>query len=757
MLKTLSTTALVTSACLLATPQANAAAEEGFRLEEIVVTAERRARSIQKVPIAITALQGDTLERLQISTAEDLSQYTPSLHIFAEAVGTEFYTIRGIGRANEDLSSDSGVAVFLDDIYISRQSAANASMFDIERVEVLRGPQGTLYGKNATGGAINIITRKPTDDFSGWASAEYGNFNRLNIEGAINGPLVDDKVFARVAFVSKNRDGIYTSLTTGNKGNNIDTQGARGSLRFTPSDRLEINASVDWIKSEQDGVMKSVIVDVPGTPYVLKDFFIASVFPTQEANIRSTRAGTDGEQGLETYGSTLRLDYQFDDFSLASISGYREEKSYHEEDNDRAPERSGEVFSTQNTWTLSQELRFVSAEEGSLSMGGRLSWAGGLYWFHEEGSRLQGRYSNFNGPGGLQGPGSPEIQQSISTWDTSINTDAFAVFGQASFSLTEVFTLTGGLRYTYEKKDFFVDTDAVPLTPGGDPYSLFLPNGPYTANVSESWERVTPHVGIEAQLTQDILAYASYSHGFKSGGFDGQAGGPNIEPFKHERVVNYETGLKAQFLDGKLQTNFSAFISDFKDLQQQGFSETGLPITANAADAQVKGIEVELDARPTENLSMSAGLSYIDTQYKDYFIEVFDPTIQGGPPFRLVNKAGDRIGLIPKYSFNARVMYVVPMGDSGALQFQADMVGVSNTITEFNTLWSDSYETFNARITWLSADDRWEAGVWVRNITDEEYYRGGGPVPDLNDQITRLGLVADPRTYGITVKMRFGE
>ncbi|MBL4589263.1 MAG: TonB-dependent receptor, partial [Alphaproteobacteria bacterium] len=477
----------------------------------------------------------------------------------------------------------------------------------------------------------------------------------------------------------------------------------------------------------------------------------------QEENIRSSRAGTHGEQGIETYGSSLRVDYHFDGMDFSSITGFREEKSYNTEDNDRAPERSGEAFSEQSTWTLSQEFRFVSIEDGALTMGGKLSWAAGLYWFHEEGTRLQGRYSNFFGPGGLQGPGSPEVQQSISTWDTAITTDALAVFGQASYALTEMFSITGGLRYTYEKKDFTVDTNAVPLTAGGNPYSLFLPNGPFSTQVAESWGRVTPHVGLEAQLDEDIFAYAIYSHGFKSGGFDGQSGGPNLAPFKHERVVNYEIGVKARFFDGKLQTNISAFYADFKDLQQQGFSETGLPITSNAADARVQGLEVEIDVRPLENLTISGGLSLMDTEYSDYFIKVFDPTIVGGPPFRLVDKSGDRIGLTPKYSYNLRVLYAQPLDNGSTVNFQADLVGVSNTITEFNTLWSNSYDVVNARITWVSADESWEAGLWVKNITDEEYYRGGGPVPDLNDQIARLGLVADPRTYGLTIKWRFGE
>jgi iron complex outermembrane receptor protein len=727
---------------------------EQTTLPEIVVTAERRITNLQTVPVPITMIKGDTIEKLQIETVEGLSLLTPSMHVFAEATNSEFYTIRGIGRSNEDLSSDPGVAVYVNDIYIARQGAANAALFDVERIEVLRGPQGTLYGKNATGGAVNIIPRMPEHTLSGYAAVDGGEYDTFNLRGAINIPVAGEKLLTRVSFLNRNRDGLYRNLSTGEAANNTDAKGFRASFLSEPTENFEIYATLDWENSDQVGVLKSVIVDVPGTKYILKDFFTVSEFPTQEENVRTSRAGTNGEQGLETYGGSLRLTWRLAAFDFVSITGYREETSYHLEDNDRAIEKSAEVFSDQDTSTISQEFRLVSNRD---ALGGRLTWAAGLYYFNEDGIRDQSRYSDFFGPGGLVGPGSPEVQQSITTWFTDIETNAWAVYGQGTFAAHERLGIILGIRYTDEEKKFGIDAVAVPIYPGGSDYSLFIPGGAYVTSVSESWDNTSIRAGLEWRVSDDVMTYLTYSEGFKSGGYDGQAGGPNLVPFRPELAKNYELGLKSQFASGRVRTNVAVFHSDFEDLQQQGFSETGVPITSNAAESQVEGLEVEGDWLISSNWTLSAGVSLMDTEYTNWFIEVFDPTIQGGPPFRLVDKSGDRIGLIPKYSANARLLGHLPVGTAGRVNFQLDFAAVSDTITAFNTLWSNSYNVWNTRISWESSDATWELALWLRNITDEFYYRGGGPVPDIDDKIARLGLVADPRLFGLTLEWRFGE
>jgi iron complex outermembrane receptor protein len=738
---------------LLTTPMTQTYAQESDAsvLEEIVVTAQRREESLYDVPIAITALSGDFLEQNQVFTAEALSLYTPSLHIFAEAVNTEFYTIRGIGRANEDLGSDSGVAVFIDDVYVARQGAANLVLFDVERAEVLRGPQGTLWGKNATGGAINVITRKPTGEIGGYIGADIGDYGTMNLRAAADAPLIEDTLNARVAFVSRERDGLYRNLTTGEDGNNVNTQAFRGTLSYTPSDATEVVLSADWARSEQDGVLKSVIVDVPGTLYVLKDFFLVT-FPGQESDLRTSRSGVHGGQGIEQYGATLMIDHELSTMNLVSITGYRTEDSHHAEDNDRAPERSGDVWSVQDSSTFSQEFRLNSSSDGPST------WTAGFYWFHEEGDRDQSRYSDFFGPGGLIGPGSPEFQNSTTTFKQNIETDSFAVFGQYTYAFNDQWSVTLGGRYTDETKDYFIDAFAVPNVPGGDDFSLFIPDGAFTASSSASWTEFTPRVSVQFAPSDNINTYFSYSEGFKSGGYNGSPdNAAGVVPFRPEQAESYELGLKGLFFGGQMSANIAGFFTDYTDMQLQGFDPvTGSPITNNAASAEISGLEVEATGLIGDGFQYVIGASFLSHEFKDYFIEVFDPTIVGGPPFRVVDKAGDRIGLIPEYNYHVGLSYTWPLSGGGSMTLGGDLAAVDETITVFNTMWSNAYEVFDARLVWQSSGS-WSTTLWVRNLFDEDYYRGGGPVPDLDDKISRLGLLADPQIFGISFDWRYGD
>jgi len=746
---------------------APAAEAQAGGIEDIVVTAERRSESVQRTPIAISAFSGDTLTERRIDRVEDLSQITPSLQIFAEQVNNEAYIIRGIGRSNEDLTTDAGVAVYINDIYISQPGMANAAFFDVERVEVLRGPQGTLYGKNAVGGVINVISRRPTRDYEGELIAEVGGLDLLKVTGAAGGPL-GDTLSGRIAFYSSRKDGAYTNLTTGRRANDIETQAIRGSLNYAPSDRVNIDLIVDYSDSNQDGVLKSVIADRPGERYILKDFFIVDEFPTQEADIRSARSDLDGEQGIEQWGAAFRADFNADAGTISFLSGYRTEDSYNSEDVDRTAQAANNFYATQHSWMTSQELRFVSDDGGPLSLGGRLHWSVGAYWFHEEGRRDQYNYLNArivtSSPGdpdnpddGLLGPGTPDAQNSTARFLQTINTDSFALFGQAKYDITDRLGLTLGLRYTQEQKRARLQASSTAAIAGEDPYSLFVSDGPFDTTRSRRYRKLTPKAVLEYRFSPLINFYASYSRGFKSGGFNGQAGTlADFAPFEPEVADNYELGIKADLLDRRLRVNLAAFHVDFKDLQVAGTNEQGQVITSNASNARVQGIELEITAQPVDGLTLRGSMSLLDATFQDYIVEEFDPTITDGPPFVLVDKSGDRLDDVPNHMFNLGADYRFELPGGSRIRLGVDASIVSDTVSNQNTLRANAYQVVNALVGWTSADGHWDVSGWIKNLTDEVYYRGGGAVPDFNKQLTRVGLVADPRTAGVTVKFSFG-
>jgi iron complex outermembrane recepter protein len=745
-----------------------ASADAPASLEVVIVTAERRAESVQDTPIAISAFTGESLQELGLTTVEDLAEVTPSLQIFAEQINNEAYIIRGIGRSNEDLTTDSGVAVYINDVYIAQPAEANAAFYDIERVEVLRGPQGTLYGKNAVGGVINLITRKPDDELSASLSAEAGSLGLQTYTGAVGGPLVEGIAAARIAGYYSRNDGAYNNLTTGEDANGVEIEAARGSLRLTPSDRLEINLVLDASDSTQDGVLKSVISDYDGARYVLKDFFEVDEFPAQEADIRSSRSETNGRQGIRQWGGSLRTDYSTDGGTLSWLAGYRTEESYNLEDIDRTERLINNFEGTQDTWSSSHELRFVSADDGALSAGGRLQWSAGLYWFHEEGWRNQDIYLRARVPSsspgdpdnpddGLLGPGTPDVQDSTASFLQTIETDSYAAFGQAKYHVTPTFGITLGLRYTDETKRASVDATSVG-TAGGDPYSLFQPNGPYSRAQEGTWTMLTPKLVLEYEAAQDIHTYASYARGFKSGGFNGQSGTfEELEPFEPEQADNYEIGIKSDLFANRLRLNLAAFQINFEDLQIAGTNAQGLVVTTNAADSRIRGIELEASALPTPALTLRAAVSLLEAEFRNYFVEEFDPTITDGPPFVIVDKEGDRLDDVPEYSVALGADYKWLLEGGSDLSLGVDGTIKGDTVSNQDTLRASSYSVFNTRLGWTSADGAWTVAAWVRNLTDEVYYRGGGAVPDFDKHVARVGLVADPRTYGITITYTLGK
>jgi len=722
--------------------------KEELTLEEVIVTAERRQESVQEIPMSVTAITADTISAMGYRTSQDLQNIVPGLTIRSPQIGQNNFVIRGIGEANDDVSSDSGVGVFVDDIYMARTSAANLTLYDLERVEVLRGPQGTLYGRNTAGGSINIITSKPGDEFEGKFGLDVGSEGLINAKAFLSGPLIEGKLFAKASIASFNRDGIMTNLYDGVEGNEIDTITGRVGLRYLAGDRVEFLFTIDSEKTRPGPNLKSLgpedgfenIGTLPSGPQPASD-------PVRSANVNNST----GEK-FDTTGGMARMNVDFDAATLSLIGGYREEQTFYNEDFDATPDDNlNEVHDEDGSWG-SLELRLSSNAGGSLSADGRLNWTGGLYYFTEdtdktldfESTTLPFILCNFVFPP-FACAGVPPGTFSAVRYFQQIETDAYAVFGQATYDLSDRFSLTAGLRYTSEEKDFtalgYVDG---PMQP---PFNPILEED-IDCKGNKDFSNTSGKLALDFKFTDNVLVYGTFSQGYRSGGFNGQA--PNNEEacggFDEETANNYEMGLKADWADNRVRTNLSVFYTDYSDLQVTVIPQPGgTPTTTNAADSEITGAEIEFEALVTANFSLHGNAAFLDATYKEFV------TFEQG---ELVDKSGDRIAEVPDTTWNLGFLYNFPLNSGAQLSLRGDYIWESETKVIGVLL--PQWESANFSLAYQPPSSNWMLSAWVRNAFDELYWTATG-VADTADINAVPRLLEAPRTYGISFEYFIGN
>ena len=429
------------------------AVEGEFTLEEIIVTAERRSENLQDIAASISAVTGARLEKLGIRDIRDLQNFIPGLTVKGQSIGSVKLNIRGVGQAQDDITVESGVGVFIDDIYIPRQGAASGALYDLERVEVLRGPQGTLYGRNTAGGSINFISKRPGEKLEGKFSAEYGNRNTYNVGGYLSGPVIEDKLFVKASVLTQQADGYVTNTVTGNKGNGADTYAGRFGLRYIVDEDLEFYMTLDGEKSNPEAKLFNIGPDGGYQSFVhalFNNIVGFDIFPGEPAtNFYETAVDNDGFEQLETWGLMARVDSNHENFNASYIFGYRESELNTDADRDLSPVSLLNERHDEDTSWGSVEARFSSNPEGNWSMDGDLEWTVGLYYFWEDGTRQVDFYNFDTIAIATQGAFDGEA---ILRFDQSIETEAFAVFGQTTYSITDTTRFTFGGRWTTEQK-----------------------------------------------------------------------------------------------------------------------------------------------------------------------------------------------------------------------------------------------------------------------------------------------------------------
>ncbi len=742
-------------------------------LEEVVVTAQKREQSLQDVPIALNAFDAEFLRTTGAQSLDNLQQFTPGLESTNLGVTQPTFTIRGIGTGGLSIGTDPAVGVYVDGVYVGRSASSNTEFSDIQRVEVLKGPQGTLFGRNAAAGAIQVITQKPTQDFEGFARVRAGNYDKLLGEAAINVPLIEDTLSSRFNITGSRRDGYVENAFGGDDLNDQYYYAGRASFLWTPSELTDLRYTFDYNQLDQDAphaIGLNPDLSPTGTPGgALGD---VDVFGPVANDVLSE------EETRKLYAHTIQLDHEFDWSTMTFIGSYRSFESNVRQDEDglgliaQQPPEYFAYLDTNNIEDNSQlylELRFAGNN-------GPLQWVGGLSYYDEDGEQ-SAEVSTFAGslirnltsdPAnnvwpepdnatclGLSalalGTAYPCSAAWTETMNNKANTVSMAVFGDVTWQFSDQFGLTLGLRYTRDEKDFEWYNPANTLT--GNPANDVI----FTADASpeaaaakvgwvktdDSWSNLDPRVVLNYYPSEDVLVFASYANGYTAGGFNSLQVGSNFDP---EEVDNFELGIKSQWLDQSLRVNASVYqyyYSDKQDIQQVDDGTAIKKYVTVTGDAKGTGMEAEITWLPTDSLQLGLNYGYLDAEWTDR--TVGDINLDGepldGPQQRLVFLADYNLGL----------------GNNGDLLFHFDYSWTSApernpASADYNVDYEtkdDAYNLSNARITWITPSTAWQVALWAENLFDTEHVVGySGISSDLNTPYVRRNK---PLFYGLEV------
>jgi iron complex outermembrane recepter protein len=686
------------------------AAAEG--LSDIIVTASKRSENVQKTPIAVTAISSDGIEQSRIATFRDIAGLVPGLVAprQSSAQTTQTYSMRGIGEP--DTFVEPTVAVYVDDVYLGRAVGSLYDTPDLERIEVLRGPQGTLYGRNSSAGAIRFITKQPTSDPSLYVSAAYGSYDNLDLKARINGPiLADDKLNGSFSIIRHTRDGWMYSIPLNQHVNDLDLWIFRGKLKSQLTDRLSITLAGDAMFDRSTQSYYAPVNQPNGqTGTGVKtdpDITWAESPPFNKTN---------------TYGGSLTVKYEInDELALKSVTAYHGLDGPIYYDNDGVTAIKSDSYGDFVQSQYSQEINLNGEYE-------RFNFVFGLFYFYETfwNNRLsQQATSNIDNIG------------QISASTNTLKTTSYSAFGQANYKLSDVFTITVGGRYTTDKRDFRAtfasraNTQLLdPRLWDYDPVLLEQRFGAFTNRVFvvppvKKFSNFTPKLGVQAQWSPNLFQYISWSKGFKSGGYDLRSSNPvnASKSFDPQIVTAYEAGVKARLFEGQLTANLALFYNDVKDLQLRATSpatptSVGYSGVINAASGTTKGGELELSAAPTDGLRLGATAAYLKTKYKT-FTAVLPANVAGRTTL-----IGLDYPLSPKWQFSGKFDWKLPLNVAGKWRIVSD---ISYETRRFFDLYNTPQarqgpQTFvNGTISYTTEDGDLTAGIQGTNLFNARY------------------------------------
>lgn len=664
--------------------------EPEVTLTPVVVTAQKRAEDMQDVDISVSTLSGEQLEKLHLSNPREVPDFIPGVRLVQpNGAGTYSFSVRGVTQNDTADHQESPTAIYVDDVYVSQMAGLALQMFDTDRVEVLRGPQGTLFGRNATGGLAHFISRRPSEDTNGYLKATVGEYNLVRTEGAIGGKLFDNNnVLGRLAFTTNNHDGLFENTNTGRDSENGNDKALRGQLLFNlPGDSSLLLIGRYGNKDVRAGAWES-IPSSPG-PDGRGVFGVpTNLFGLGASGDFKTAGDAKGYAKINAGGVAAKFDTfikTLDDAQLTVILDYQNLRKKYLEDSDTTPLPVAHFYNTSNVDQYSAEARLAGQKDA-------LNWIAGAYYLKIDGRYTQGAQGTFLG-GLLFDP-------------YTLKTESYAVFGQTDYALTDRLGLTAGARYTVDRKNFnFISTV------GGVHVFEFTPAtvGEQTRLDDGFW---SGKLGLNYKLSPASLLYASYNRGSKGGGFNAPAApffftATGFIPFKHETLDAYEIGSKNEFWDRKARLNAELFYYDYKN--SQAFNQFGFTQLISNAPARNIGGEMELQLAPTNDWLLGVGISYIDAIVKN---------IDLGTGPHNYNPANT-----PRWSSNALARYTWRM-NSGSVEFQLDGNAFSSqyfALSNAPVTKQGGYSLTNARVHFTTVDKKYEYGLDITNIFDKHY------------------------------------
>lgn len=725
-------------------------AAQASALEEVIVTASKRSQSLQDVPMAITAFSDQVIQEAGINNAVDLAVLTPSLTI---STGNQPFTasfrIRGIGTSQDDIALEPSVGIFVDEVFLSRSGLGMSDLTDIERIEVLQGPQGTLYGKNTNAGAISIFTKDPDlEEFEAYVETSVGNYNLTKLTAAASGPLTESLAY-RITGTIDQRKG-YFDNGAGDDLNSADDWNIIAKLLYVPSDNLRV-----LIKgSHVDRNAKCCAADSVQGASVNEELAARGLAIDKNNPFdHEIAVNIDNEFKNKVDALSMIIDYDRDWGSLKSITAWGHAEGNASYDVDRSQlDVMSYVDATSEGGNFSQELRFAS------ETGGPLDYQLGLFYFQSSTTGGDGSPFVFVGEdfisqanqqpdiAALLPAGVPSIAfiaqpgDSIRA-DIKLETETFALFGQTTWHISERWRITGGLRGTHEQKDAdiltAIDSTAVSAQLVGQSF-LNAVTTPVDQDYSRSTNDVNWLLDTSFDLHDDTMIYARAATGSKSGGFNTVNGTPEQREFEDESTNSYELGVKSTVLAARLRINAAAFYTETDDYQYQQAGDLGLgTFVSNLPSVETSGLDVNMQAQPLPNLTLTGGFLYM------YKYEITD-----GP------QKGDKLPFTAKYNATASATLVFPLADGG-IYIRADYSYMDDhqTTDSINAQDKDyqNRNLFNAKVGWRG--DHWDVSVWGKNISDNKY--AGLTSPTFPITTMDAYFLAPPRTYGATLRYDF--